>query len=150
MRAPWQLTPVATGLAGRVFEALSLGQANYKPSPILPPSEDSLNGLSLPGNDFQVKGEKGGLRLPHQDYNETKWGQPSYLYIPRSLGQQEKKGAVGPGNCPAINASYTPEGGWESLPSNVTFDAFNDTRATTLRYREQVGVNLGSWYVTPH
>ena len=50
---------------------------------------------------------------------------------------------MGPGKCPILQP-YTPVGGWSAVPPPV-FPAFDAVKANVMRYRQQVGVNLGNW-----
>lgn len=148
------------GLVG----SLSLVLANYKPTPILPTNSSSLSNVPLPpssnvqagGSSFQVANGGGGnsthkqLHLPHQDLNASEWGTPSSLYVPNDWAGSSTAGgnhlskSVGPGGCTVLG-SYTPE---ESLPKANDFAPFDAATASVMRYRKQISVNLGSWYVT--
>ncbi|CAO1624798.1 unnamed protein product [Sympodiomycopsis kandeliae] len=149
-------TETLTGLAG----GLSLVWANYKPIPELPTNASisaakSKNGNSLmPLGAHSFKTEPANYTSPHAD--ESLWGQASVLYIPdddsdsasaSSSSSSAKKLAsgktVGPGNCPLNTADYGPSA---SLPDPV-FPAFDSVKANIMRYRQQVGTNLGAWFV---
>lgn len=155
MRGPWNLTPQAAQAAVDIFQSLGLREAHYKPTPILPSTTKEANSGAADFQSgggaavtYQVAGDRQSIHLPHQHYNESNWGQPSYLLLPKDSGSSYKSSAtVGPGSCSVINSSYTPIGGWSTLPGNDSFDAFDDTQATIFRYRKPVGVSLGSWYV---
>lgn len=103
---------------------------------------------------FLLAGEKGAPKLSLEQNNDDQWGEPSYLLLPKNSSYQQhgngyaqQQPTIGPGKCSVINQSYVPVGGWSTLPDNVTFDPLNQTKANILRYRQQVGVNLGSWCV---
>lgn len=146
--------------------SLSLVLANYKPTPVLPANTTSVSNVPLPGGSsagggsggsFLVAGQSNngtgkGLNLPHQDLDPTQWGSPSTVYVSSGwAGPQIQPGGdslastVGPGGC-KIQGAYSPS---EHLPSATDFPDFDRTKANIMRYRKQVGVNLGSWYVLP-
>lgn len=149
-----------------IATSLSLAVANYKPIPQLPSSNTSVNssnsstasgasqllpigtssGSSQQSFQLQSNSEASSYSKTHP---ESSWGEPSILYVPEksssSASQLASSKTVGPGKCPVIS-EYTPSGGWNSLP-DPTYPAFDPVMANVYRYRQQQGVNLGSWYV---
>lgn len=138
--------------------ALSLAVATYKPTPILPTSRNISN-VQLPessgGSSFQVAGDADGagskvLAVPHQQLNQSEWGTPSTLWVPNNwAGSTNNSGnslaqTVGSGGCRVLS-EYTPN---SALPKAYDFEPFDQTAANIMRYRKQIAVNLGSWYVS--
>lgn len=156
-----RLLPRDTSL-NTVASALSLAAANYKPIPQLPTANQSTsiassgqgrNALNSKGNSFQVQ-KTGSTTDWSATHKTSDWGVPSTLFIPVDAANQTTSAdgrklassrSVGPGNCP-YSAGYTPNGGWDKLPAPV-FPDFDPVKATIMRYRQQQGVNLGSWFV---
>ncbi|GAC72606.1 hypothetical protein PANT_7d00186 [Moesziomyces antarcticus T-34] len=156
-----RLLPRDTSL-NTVASALSLAAANYKPIPQLPTANQSTsiassgqgrNALNSKGNSFQVQ-KTGSTTDWSATHKTSDWGVPSTLFIPVDAANQTTSAdgrklassrSVGPGNCP-YSAGYTPNGGWDKLPPPV-FPDFDPVKATIMRYRQQQGVNLGSWFV---
>lgn len=145
-----------TGLAG----GLSLVFANYKPIPELPSANSSAlsttkNGQSLiPASAHSFKTEPSNYTSPHSDVSV--WGEASVLYVPNdnstastsssgsTNGNQLASGkTVGPGNCPLNTGTYSPK---TDLPEPV-FAAFDSVKANVMRYRQQVGINLGGFFI---
>lgn len=143
-----------------VASTLSLAVANYKPIPQLPATNTSAVPSALANTGSQDTAYRGSIfkvQTPEQAnaYSATHdiadWGEPSTLYVPvqsnntdaaRKLAAARK---VGPGKCPYAQ-EYTPNGGWKNLPP-PTFPAFDPVKSTIMRYRQQQGVNLGTWFV---
>ncbi|CBQ70574.1 related to Glucan 1,3-beta-glucosidase precursor [Sporisorium reilianum SRZ2] len=161
-----RLLPRDTSL-NAVASALSLAAANYKPIPQLPTANQSSaianantggrNTVSSKPNSFQVQ-KTGSTTDWSSTHKSSDWGVPSTLYVPVESLNQTSNGTdadsarklassrkVGPGGCP-YSAGYTPNGGWDKLPP-PTFPAFDPVKATIMRYRQQQGVNLGTWFV---
>ncbi|EPQ28427.1 uncharacterized protein PFL1_04253 [Pseudozyma flocculosa PF-1] len=148
---------------GTLASALSLAAANYKPIPQLPTSNSSqpLSAISAGGDARQELGLGRGYSFKVQPadaassyaatHSLADWGEPSTLYVPVDAngtvqGHEFKAGRkVGPGSCP-YSEEYTPKGGWQNLPPPV-FPPFDPVKATVMRYRQQQGVNLGTWFV---
>ncbi|KAK0567076.1 Glucan 1,3-beta-glucosidase 3 [Tilletia horrida] len=125
----------------KIATSLSLAVANYKPVPLVPNANDLVVNASIPSgaNRFQtITGQP----------DASDWGVPSTLNLstpvasPLHLAAQS---TIGPGNCPIQTQAYTPIGGWEALPPPL-FAPFDPVRANIMRYRQQQGVNLGSWF----
>ncbi|PWN27962.1 glycoside hydrolase [Jaminaea rosea] len=137
--------------------SLSLVVANYKPVPQLPSassSNSSSKGISTKAGDLNVHGfqtQSTGYKNPHADV--SKWGEVSVLYVPETndTSSSSRTGThklassatVGPGKCPLNTDTYTPKG---ELGDPV-FDDFDSVKATVMRYRQQISVNLGAWFV---
>lgn len=124
-----------------IASSLSLAIANYKPVPSIP-SENS----NSHGRVSQVSG--GGNTGSSSSRDPSLWGVPSVLNVTTPSGgnmfksDSENSGeTVGSSGCTVLD-SYSPKGQLE-----VTFPDFDSSRANTLRYRKQVGVNVGSWFV---
>lgn len=140
-----------TGLAS----TLSLVIANYKPVPQLPSSStdsssNKTNSLSDSSSGVhKFKTTPSNYTDPHRDVSE--WGVPSTLYIPSDSsssststnGHQLASSKVGPGNCPLNTGTYSPN----TTLGDPTFDKFDSVKATVMRYRQQISVNLGGWFV---
>lgn len=142
-----------------VATSLSLAVANYKPIPQLPTGNSSSLSASSGGSQLLPVGTSGGAQQSFQvqsskeiqSYDKShpvsSWGEPSVLYVPESetseANQLKSTKTVGPGKC-AVQKEYTPVGGWSALPS-PTFAPFDPIKANIYRYRQQQGVNLGSW-----
>ncbi|KAK0548718.1 Glucan 1,3-beta-glucosidase 3 [Tilletia horrida] len=80
--------------------------------------------------------------------NVSEWGIPSTLNLDTSTASPlhlAAQATIGPGNCPVQTTPYVPIGGWEALPAPI-FAPFDPVRANIMRYRQQQGVNLGSWF----
>ncbi|PWN48295.1 glycoside hydrolase [Violaceomyces palustris] len=155
-----------TTLAG----TLSLAVANYKPIPQLPlANSTSLTGGSQNGGASSMMVQGKSFKVQNGDYEANhsvkEWGVPSTLYVSvddqsssssnsttspvhnnKDAATPKKLATTTVGNgCPLSNA-YTPNGGWDNLPA-PTFPAFDSVKANAMRYRQQQGVNLGSWFV---
>ena len=127
----------------KVASSLSLAIANYKPVPEMPSTSSSSD--SSTGGRIAQAGS-GSTSVGHKNHHNPKeWGYPSVLQGSpqgnnfQSSGSQSGK-TVGDGGCP--QTSYSPK----NLTS-VHFPSYDASRAMLMRYRRQVGVNLGSWFV---
>lgn len=126
----------------KVALSLSLSMATYKPIPVV---EDNV--------DNQNQGRVSAIDSPNSSWSdnhpESQWGSPSILKMPKdssdgrsaaSNGNDSGK-TVGHNGCTLLD-DYTPK---DSI--HVQFPSFNRTRANIMRYRKQMGVNGGSWFV---
>lgn len=136
---------------------LSLVVANYKPVPQLPAassSNSSTKGLSAKVGNATVHGfqtQSSGYKNPHA--NVSVWGEASVLYIPDAATNSSKSSngthklassaTVGPGKCPLNTGTYTPT----ATLGDPVFDDFDSVKANIMRYRQQISVNLGGWFV---
>ncbi|WFD30544.1 hypothetical protein MSPP1_001565 [Malassezia sp. CBS 17886] len=130
---------------GKVASSLGLAHANYKPIPAL----DS-NSASSSSSDGASGGRIASVLGGGESRNASIWGEPSVLHMPHSddsggriasSSHQNSGKTVGSHGCEALD-DYTPK---DSL--QVHFPAYNKTRANIMRYREQMGVNTGAWFV---
>lgn len=153
-----RLLPRDTGFAS-LASSLSLAVANYKPIPQLP-VETNLTGTKganqlMPigaggkaaQQSFQVQ-TSSQADTYDQSHPIGQWGEPSVLYVPNTTessngaNQLKAKSTIGPGKCP-VQKKYTPTA---DLPP-PTYPPFDPVQANVYRYRQQQGVNLGSWFV---
>ena len=126
----------------KVASTLSLSVANYKPIPVLQTNDSSGH-----GRVGAVSSHKSGT----EDHSAASWGLPSILHVPESSSKgnngrvaSSHKGSSGEtvgAGCNVLD-EYSPK---DSL--NVEFPPYNQTRANIMRYRKQIGVNGGSWFV---
>ncbi|KAL9935520.1 hypothetical protein V8E36_005868 [Tilletia maclaganii] len=139
----------------KIATSLSLAVANYKPVPLVPTAnslivDTSSSTLNTGPNRFQAlgNGTSHNSSFLVNGKDSRKWGIPSSLNLstettaPLHMAAQD---TIGPGNCPIQKTPYTPMGGWEALPPPI-FAPFDPVRANIMRYRQQQGVNLGSWF----
>ncbi|KAE8231054.1 hypothetical protein CF326_g3935 [Tilletia indica] len=152
-----QIFPRNSGDLIKIASSLSLAIANYKPVPIVPTANDLVVNASLPSsnsgaNRFQTVA--GGNSTTNSSItaasgvNVSEWGVASTLNFDTSVASplnMAVQATIGPGNCPIQTTPYTPIGGWEALPPPL-FAPFDPVRANIMRYRQQQGVNLGSWF----
>ena len=125
----------------RVASSLSLATANYKPVPV---TQNSMTTESSSSG-----GRVASVQTSSGSHPESSWGLPSILHLPQSSqnghdfrnNNSSSGRTVGSNGCTLVD-EYTPS---DSL--NVEFPSFNKSRANMLRYREQMGVNVGSWFV---
>ncbi|CAD6889638.1 unnamed protein product [Tilletia laevis] len=153
-----QIFPRSSGDLIKIASSLSLAVANYKPVPMVPNGNDLVVNASLPSasnsgaNRFQTVAGSSNVTssnssLAASGFNVSEWGVPSTLNFDTSAASplnMAVQSTIGPGNCP-IQTTYTPIGGWEALPPPL-FAPFDPVRANIMRYRQQQGVNLGSWF----
>ena len=126
----------------KVASSLSLSLASYKPIPVVESSNDSDN----PGRVSAVDSSGSSWSEKHP---ESEWGSPSILKMSNdsSDGRSAASNSNGSGKtvgqhgCTLLD-DYTPK---DSI--HVQFPSFNRTRANIMRYRQQIGVNGGSWFV---
>lgn len=152
-----RLLPRDTGFAS-LASSLSLAVANYKPIPQLPIASNSTSakganqlmpigaGGQAAQQTFQVQSQNAASSYD-QSHPIAQWGEPSVLYVPNvtdssSANQLKTTSTIGPGKCP-VQQKYTPTA---PLPA-PTYPAFDPVQANVFRYRQQQGVNLGSWFV---
>lgn len=129
----------------KVASSLGLAAANYKPEPV--PTTNSVDVSSSGGRVSSVQ-NPGSWSSSHP---EEQWGLPSVLTLPKNSSTSGGRNAashqgssgktVGKHGCTVLD-DYTPK---DSL--HVEFPSFNRTRANMMRYRKQMGVNAGSWFV---
>lgn len=118
-----------------IASSLSLAIANYKPVPTIPSQEGPSH-----GRVSQVS--KGST-----ERDPAEWGIPSVLNISSAHGNifksdSENSGEpVGPSGC-TVQKMYWADGLYD-----VFFPPYDQSRANTIRYRKQVGVNIGTWFV---
>ncbi|WFD03364.1 hypothetical protein MOBT1_002053 [Malassezia obtusa] len=126
----------------KVATSLSLATANYKPVPVSQSALDSATSTST--SHGRVAQAQSSNNRP-----ESSWGLPSVLHTPdsssngRTLSSDSSTSGktVGSHGCTILD-DYSPK---DSL--NVEFPSFNKSRSNMMRYREQMGVNVGSWFV---
>lgn len=127
----------------KVASALSLSIANYKPIPIV---DSSTSGSSSHGRVNTVNdGESWSSKHPSDS-----WGLPSILNISSTLSNDDGRIASSDGD----SSGKTVGSGCKILDDyksnstlEVQFPSYNSTRANMMRYRKQVGVNGGAWFV---
>ncbi|WFD34571.1 hypothetical protein MCUN1_001412 [Malassezia cuniculi] len=128
-----------------IASSLSLAIANYKPVPTIP-SQNTTSG----GRVSQVSNSSSGSTDSSSNggRDAALWGLPSILNITTPTGgnifksDSDNSGeTIGNSGC-TVQSTYTP-----SNLVEVTFPDFDSARANTMRYRKQVGVNVGSWFV---
>lgn len=119
------LTALASGL--------SLAIAKYKPVPVLESNSTSTSAA----NSYKVSTSA---------LDPSLWGVPAQLVVSDESKANSFKAAstVGPGSCPLNTTTYTSTYG--ALP-DPTYAKFNSVKATIMRYREQMAVNLGGWFL---
>lgn len=126
----------------KVASTLSLSIANYKPIPVVQTSDSSSH-----GRVNAVSNHKSGT----EKHSSESWGMPSILHIPQSStkgnngrvasSDNDSSGETVGIGCTVLD-EYSPK---DSL--NVEFPSYNQTRANMMRYRKQIGVNGGAWFV---
>ncbi|PWN20541.1 glycoside hydrolase [Microstroma glucosiphilum] len=128
-RSSGGLTALATGL--------SLAIAKYKPSPQVSTNATS----SSSGSSYKVH--------TSSTLDPAVWGVPAPLVLSNSSSSSKGNtfkttSTVGPGSCPLNTTSYVSTYG--ALP-DPTYAKFNSVKANIMRYREQMSVNLGGWFL---
>ncbi|WFD00467.1 hypothetical protein MYAM1_003216 [Malassezia yamatoensis] len=128
----------------RVASSLSLATANYKPVPVA----ESSAGTESSSSSGRVAAASSGSANAQSNRPESTWGMPSVLHLPQSTNGNSFRSSnsssgqtVGSSGCTLLS----PYSSNTSL--NVEFPSFNKSRANMMRYREQMGVNVGSWFV---
>lgn len=150
-----RLLPRDTESLSGLAASLSLVIANYKPVPQLPSANTTATSSGTKGvgkslNVNQFKTSPANYTSPYSD--ASMWGVPSILYVPEdtnstssttksSNGHQLASSTVGPGGCPLNTGTYKPN----TTLGDPVFASFSSTKATMMRYRQQLAVNLGAW-----
>lgn len=126
----------------KVASTLSLSIANYKPIPVVQTSDSSSH-----GRVNAVSSQMSGT----ENHSAASWGMPSILHIPQSSSKgnngrvassdNDSSGETVGTGCNVLD-DYSPK---DSL--NVEFPSYNQTRANMMRYRKQIGVNGGAWFI---
>lgn len=122
-----------------IASSLSLAYANYKPVPQVKSQSSS-----------SVAGARVGQVKDDNSRDPSLWGEPSVLHLPTKQGNGRNAGtdskgsgkSVGHHGCTVLD-DYTPK---DSI--HVEFPSYNSSRSKLMQYREQMGVNGGSWFVS--
>lgn len=136
-----------------VAAGLGLIIANYKPIPQLPKATSGSSFVAVSGHKYQTASANETADYPFS--NTTEYGVTSTLYLPvddsTTVGSSKTvdngnsfaASTVGNGACPLNTTTYVPT----TTLGDPVFDSFDPVKANIMRYRQQIGVNLGGWFV---